>query len=149
MGVQDDGGELHSGVPGSVCVRRRAAVMVTAHVGPNRVLVMPGDAGFGGVTIDAAMTVVRVTTSDTPEMLLHVIPQAGATWLKGSGALGAPTLGGNGSEQGQAVRAPPPSPPLLSGTDRSLVFTVSHAWLDHRPQYPGCSLPPVHCILRL
>ena len=71
--------------------------LVTAHVGPDRVLVLPciDDAecpGFGGVSIDSAMTVIR-TASTSPELLLHVIPLPGATWLK------------------SATPPPPPPPP--------------------------------------
>ena len=54
---------------------------VTAHVGPSRVLVLPGTAGFGGISIDDSMNLVQTATSSL-EVLLHVVPQPGARRLR-------------------------------------------------------------------
>ena len=61
-------------------------VWVTAHVGPDRALVLPGTAGTSGVTIDSrTMALVRTAGASSPEVLLHVVPATGARWLRMQG----------------------------------------------------------------
>ena len=77
-------------------------VWVTAHVGRDRALVLPGTAGTSGVTIDSrTMALVRTAGASSPEVLLHVVPVPGARWLR---------------MQGPSVPSVPSMPSKTSGT---------------------------------
>jgi hypothetical protein len=64
-------------------------VHVTAHVGPDRVLVMPGESALGVtvgddnvVTMDASAAGSGRRLQSSPEILLHVVPSASVQWVR-------------------------------------------------------------------